>query len=220
MSEEKDKNIGFLGIGKRIENLKDDISTEDTVAWKQETKTETPRQTKADSTKKQSPPKREIYKQKAGLPFRLSFAKVFWGVIAIVIIASMFSQNNDKKKTTYTPSSSAPTQRSVPSSFDDDIVTDGQYRCSRYHYNRGEELKPSAYEKQSIEIENNALTSLKIEIETTYVDHSSQSSIDHYNMIVNDYNLRLELHRLNVASYNNKVETYNNYLMSNCRKAY
>jgi hypothetical protein len=218
-----DKEIsGFAGIGKRIDNLKDDISSEDTAAWKQET--ETPQKTKPEGAKQQSTPKPKVYvpssKQKTP-SFRLSFSKVFWGIIIVVIIASMFSQNNDKKKTTYTPSGGTSTPPySSPASNDDDTVSVGQYRCSRSHHNSAQELKPSDYEKQSIESEQSVLASLKIEIETAYVDRYSQSSIDHYNMLVNDYNSREQNHQRNIDRYNNKVATYNNYLMSNCRKAY
>lgn len=213
---DKEKKTGFESIGERIENLKDNIGESDATSAPKTSKPSQQTKTAASTPKVYSKP----IKYKGSPSFRLSFAKVFWGIIAIVIIASLFSQSNNKKKANYTPSSRPSTQHSVPSSVDDDFVAVGQYRCSRYHHNRAEELKPNDYEKQSIESEKNALTSLEIEIETTYVDHSSQSSIDHYNMIVNDYNLRLELHRLNIASFNNKVDTYNNYLMSNCRKAY
>lgn len=230
MAEKEDKDIGFSGIGKRIENLKDDNSIEDTAAWKQET--ETPQQIKADSTKKQVTPK--IYRQKTRLPFRLSFAKVFWGIIAIVIIASLFSQNNDKKKTTYSPSSGTSTPSFSPISNDDDTVTVGQYRCSRYYHNRSEELKPSIFEKQDIErqqrilnSESDALDLLKTQIETDYVDHYSQSSVNQHNMMVRDYNSRLKIFRINdsnlqrkIDNYNAQVNNYNNYLMTNCRKAY
>jgi len=230
MAEKEDKDIGFSGIGKRIENLKDDNSIEDTATWKQET--ETPQQIKADSTKKQGTPK--IYRQKTRLPFRLSFAKVFWGIIAIVIIASLFSQNNDKKKTTYSPSSGTSTPSFSPISNDDDTVTVGQYRCSRYHHNRSEELKPSIFEKQDIErqqrilnSESDALDLLKTQIETDYVDHYSQSSVNQHNMMVRDYNSRLKIFRINdsnlqrkIDNYNAQVNNYNNYLMTNCRKAY
>lgn len=220
MPEKEDKDIGFSGIGKRIDNLKDDISTEDTAAWKQET--ETPQKTKPEGAKQQNTTKVYVPSSKQRVPsFSLSFGKVFWGIIVVVIIASMFFQNNDKKKTTYTPSGGTSTPPySPPPSYNDDTVTVGQYRCSRYHHNRSQELEPSSHEKQAIKRESNALDSLKLEIETMYVDRYSQSSIDHYNMLVNDYNSREQNHQRNIDRYNNKVATYNNYLMSNCRKAY
>ncbi|MBT9167923.1 MAG: hypothetical protein DDT19_01267 [Syntrophomonadaceae bacterium] len=220
MPEKEDKDIGFSGIGKRIDNLKDDISTEDTAAWKQET--ETPQETKPEGAKQQNTTKVYVPSSKQKAPsFRLSFSKVFWGIIVVVIIALMFSQNDDKKKTTYTPSGGISTPPySPPPSYNDDTVTVGQYRCSRYHHNRAQELEPSSYEKQAIKRESNALDSLKLEIETMYVDRYSQSSIDHYNMLVNDYNSREQNHQRNIDRYNNKVATYNNYLMSNCSRAY
>ncbi len=251
MSDKENTNIGFSGIGKRIDDLKNNINTEDTTDWKQEIETETPRQTEQLSQEKQSSPK--IYKQKAGLSFRLSLGKVFWGIIAIVIVASIFSQNNDKKKTDYAsppvtvpapapepaivpkpPLDLLPDKKTAPPPSDEDFVTEGQYRCSRYHHNRAQELKPSIVEKQDIERqqrilnkESDALDLLKTQIETDYVDHYSQSSVNQHNMLVRDYNSRLEMFRINVSNlqrridnYNAKITNYNNYLMNNCRKAY
>lgn len=220
MPEKEDKDIGFSGIGRRIENLKADISTEDTAAWKQET--ETPQETKPEGAKQQSTPKVYVPSSKQKAPsFRLSFSKVFWGIIVVVIIALMFSQNNDKKKTTYTPNGGISTPPySPPPSYNDGTVTVGQYRCSRYHHDKAQELLPSVYEKLSIESESSASASLKIEIETDYVDHYSQSSIDRHNMLVNDYNSRQQSLQRSIDSYNSKVNAYNNYLMSNCSKAY
>lgn len=229
MAEKENNEIGFAGIGKRIENLNANIDAESTTDWKQET--EIPRQTNTDSANKQGPPK--IYKQKIGLPFKLSFAKVFWGIVAIVIIASMFSQNNYKKKTNDTPTNPTP-QRSAPPPAADDVITNGQYRCSRYNHNRAQELEPTIFEKQDIERQQNILNNerqdvevLKNQIETMHVDRYSQESIDSYNMLVNKYNIRLEEFNINVNAlqkkidnYNSKVNIYNNYMMANCRKAY
>lgn len=263
MAEKENDNIGFSGIGKRIENLKDDVSKEDITDWTQ--KTETSQKTNTDSANNQGPPK--IYKQKIGLPFKLSFAKVFWGIISIVIIASIFSQNNEKKKTDYysppkverlpapeiapvpsgefqrSPSSNkklpsttipAPVQELDQVPNDNDMVTDGQYRCSRYHHNKAQELEPTVSEKQNLEQqqtivneESQEIDMLNKQIETTHVDHSSQESIDSYNMLVNNYNARLGEFKIssnalqrNINNYNSKVNNYNNYLMTNCSKAF
>ncbi|MFA4829105.1 MAG: hypothetical protein WC855_03745 [Thermodesulfovibrionales bacterium] len=220
VDDSEEVNTGFAGIGKRIEDLEMGGGTEDAKAWKQAIAE--PEQKKQESVKQETTQK--VYAPKATkktVPsFRLSFAKVFWGIVGLVIIVSMFSEKNNKKTSNYKPSGQTTPQDSTPTSVDDDYVTVGQYRCSLYHQNKAQELLPSVYEKQSLESESSALDSLKIEIETAYVDHYSQSSIDRHNMLISDYNSRLELHKLNLASYNNKVETYNNYLMSNCSKAY
>jgi hypothetical protein len=228
--EEKDKEIGFAGIGRRIRNLKDEITPEDKAAWKQTT--EKPSQAKPDYEKLEGKPKKYA-PQRAGFPFRLSFAKVFWAFIAIVIIASIFSQN-ENKKTNYTTGNPTPMQSSFPSSVDEEVLTDGQYRCTQDHHNRAEELKPSTSEMQEIErqqrilnSEEDALVLLKKQIETDYVDHYSQSSVDKHNMLIENYNSRLQLFRINVQNldrridnYNAQVNNYNNYLMTNCRKEY
>jgi len=233
MSEKEDKDIGFSGIGKRIENLKDDVSSKDTTTTTQIKKVR--QHTKSNSVKQQTA---EVYtstiKQKVRPSFKLSFGKVFWGIVAIVIIASIFSQNNDKKKINDTPSSNIPSQHSAQSFFDDDIVTKGRYRCSSYHNNKADRLKPSAFEEQEIkrlqnilESEGNKLARLKTKIDTTYVDNYSQESVDRYNLLVDNYNSRLEMYKANyrdferkVESYDAKVNKYNNYLIANCRKAY
>jgi hypothetical protein len=219
MSEKQDKETGFAGIGKRIDDLKAGGSTEDAKAWQQATSE--PQQAKQESVKQETTQK--VYtpnpEKKTGLPFRLSFAKVFWCIVALVIILSMFSENKNKKSN-YKPSGRTSTQYSSPSSIDDDYVTVGQYRCSRYHHNKAQEFQPSVYEKQSIESESSALASLKIEIETDYVDRYSQSSIDRHNMLIDDYNSRLQSHQINIDNYNRQVTAHNNYLINNCSKAY
>lgn len=236
MDGNKNRETGFAGIGKRIDDFKTGGGAEDATAWEQAT-AESQQQDKQESVKQETTQK--VYtpraEKKPWPSFRLSFAKVFWGIIAIaIIIASIFSQNNDKKKTTYTPSGGTSTPTSSPSFNDDDMVTVGQYRCSRYHHNRAEELNPNVFEKQDIERqqrilngERDALDLLKRQIETDYVDNYSRDSVNQHNMLVSDYNSRLEIFRLNVGNmqrridnYNARVNNYNNYLINNCSKAY
>lgn len=113
----------------------------------------------------------------------------------------------------------------------DDYIAVGEYWCSRYHHNTVHSLKPDETEKQSIkaiedridtEVDN--IKSLGAEIDSYVVDHSSQSSINYYNSLVNDYNSRIKKNKINVAdydyrrsNYNAQVDKYNNYLRANCR---
>jgi hypothetical protein len=220
VDDSEEVNTGFAGIGKRIEDLTTSGSTEDAKAWKQATaepQQENQESLKQETTQKVYPPRKE---NKTGPSFRLSFAKVFWGIVGLVIIVSVLSGNYNKKTSNYKPDGRTSPQYSTPSSVDDDFVTVGQYRCTRYQHNRAQELNPTDYEKQSIESEQSALASLKIGIETNYVDRNSQDSVDRHNMLVGDYNSRLQSHQWNIDRYNNKVATYNNYLMSNCSRAY
>jgi hypothetical protein len=216
MNENEERKTGFESIGERIEKLKGDIGAAEQTSRPEISK---PIQEAKSEPAEKSP--HAVYTEpiKYKPPFKLSFAKIFWGIVAIVVIASIFSQNTDRKKSNSAPVAPAPIPApNSPNVTNDDFVTVGQYRCTQYHHNRAQELKPSDYEKQSIENESNALDSLKIEIETAYVDHYSQSSVDHYNMLINDYNSRLQSHQWNIDRYNNKVAAYNNYLMSNCSR--
>lgn len=218
MDSNDEKETGFAGIGKRLDDLKTADSAEDVKAWKQVA--EEPEK-KPESVKQEPPQKVYTPKvEKISRPsFKLSFAKVFWGIIGLIIVISFFSESSNKKSSSYKSSTRPTRQYSSPAS-DADLITVGQYRCTRYHHNRAQELQPSEYEKQSIESEQSSLSSLKIQIETDYVDHYSQSSIDRHNMLIDDYNSRLQRARWSIDSYNSKVNTYNNYLMTNCSRAY
>lgn len=227
MPDKEDNNTGFSGIGKRVEELKDTGSIDDTTAWK--VGSETPDQATVDSASEQGEPKN--YKQKRRFPFRLTAAKVFCGVVALVIIVAMFSGNN-KKPSEPTSAPGRWVDVSTEEEFqtlmaerekqsnDGKYVTVGQYRCSKYHHSTAQKLLPGAYEEQSIESESSALASLKNEIETDYVDRYSQDSIDRHNMLVDDYNSRIQSHKMSIDNYNKEVATYNNYLLNNCSKAY
>lgn len=272
MKDTEDEDIGFSGIGKRIESLKNDITEEDIIDWKQEIETETPRQTEADSTKKQSLPK--VYKQNVRSPFRFSLRKVFWGVAAIVVIAVLLSQNHNQNKIDSTPSDSTstqdstskmpdfsflpdqsnpsdstPSQDSTPFSPDGQNVTkeketnpyleefprpkltDGQYKCDQYNNNMAQKLKPDMAEKEDIERrqqimneENDALDLLKKQIDNDYVNSYSQSDVTRHNMLVKEYNSRINIFRVDVSNmqkrimdYNTQVNNYNSYLKTNCR---
>jgi|GEM_PF-2865246 len=212
-----EENTGFAGIGKRLDDLRTGGSFEDANAWKQ-ADSEPQQKKKPEAVKRDSQPK--VYTpKKSSSSFRLSFAKVFWGIIGLVIIFSIFSENSKKTTTNYKSSSQPTRQYSSPASGND-LISVGQYRCTRYHDNRAQELKPRDYEKQFIESEQSALASLKMQIEADYVDHSSQVSVDSHNMLIDGYNSRLQRVQWSIDSYNNKVNTYNNYLMNNCSRAY
>lgn len=235
MKEGENKKTGFDSIGERIDSSEDDVCLIE--AKKQRISTRQPQTQSANDQTSEAytpSPKRQVVSS-----FRLSFTKVFWGVVALLVIISMFSQNSDKKNPNYTSndrdvSSSAPSPRSAPATDDDDTVTEGQYRCSRYIHNKAQELKPSLAEKDDIErqqriidAENHYLNLSRTQIDTTDVDQYSQVSINGYNALISDYNSRLERFRINsdhlqsrIDNYNVGITAYNNYLMINCKKAY
>lgn len=235
MKEGENKKTGFDSIGERIDSSEDDVGSIEAKIPEVST-----RQAQTEPTNHRTS---EVYtpspKQKVGPSFRLSGAKVFWGVIALLVIISMFSQNNDKEKPKYASnsrdvSSTTPSQSSVPATDDDDTVTEGQYRCSRYIHNKAQELKPSLVKKEDIErqqriqdTESDNLNLLKTQIDATDIDQYSQISVNEYNAVISDYNSRLEVFRINtnnlqsrIDNYNAEINAYNNYLMSNCKKAY
>jgi len=238
MAGDEEKKVGFESIGKRIESLKEDIIVKDTANPQKETKK--PQQTKPESDiKQESTPKTSTTSttQKGGSSFTVSFGKLFWVIIAIVILVSFFSQDNDKKKTNYSRNNNAPAQRSVsPTALPSDkyVSTYGKFRCSSYQHNMAQTLLPRLNEKQDIEelqnfikSEGNELDQLNTQIEITHVNNYSQSSVDYHNMLVNDYNSKLETYKINainlqrkIDSYSAKIADYNNYLMANCKKAY
>lgn len=236
MAEGENKKTGFDSIGERIEgSSKNDVGSIETKS--------PPTSTRQAQTESSNHRTSEVYtpspKQNVGPSFRLSGAKVFWGVIALLVIISMFSQNNDKEKPKYTSnsrdvSSTTPPQSSVPATNDDDTIIEGQYRCSRYIHNKAQELKPSLVKKEDIErqqriqdAESDNLNLLKTQIDATDIDQYSQISVNEYNAVISDYNSRLEVFRINtnnlqsrIDNYNAEINAYNNYLMRNCKKAY
>lgn len=149
-------------------------------------------------------------------------------VVLALVVFNVNSGNNSETTDRSNPdtASSQPNVLSAPQSNDDYIAV-GQYLCSRSHHNTVQNLKPDQTEEQAIKAnearlktEIDEIKRLNAEIDSYEIDRDSQSSIDNYNNLVNDYNSRIKLHRINVAdqkkridNYNVQVETYNNYLI-------
>ena len=108
---------------------------------------------------------------------------------------------------------------SAPISTDQDLITVGEYRCTRYHYNRAKELDPNQNEKLNIEIGKKSLATMEKALDGDYVDNYSQSSVDRHNMLVKDFNAKRQTLQSSIDRYNTEVRAHNNYLISNCRRA-
>jgi len=109
----------------------------------------------------------------------------------------------------------------------------GNYYCSEYHSKKAEELLPDQNTQKNLEFELSALNEEEIRLENLYDtinsstvnEYSSQSSIDYYNDLVDNYNVRRENYNSKVVDLNQrfehhskKVDIYNNYLDQNCSK--
>lgn len=140
---------------------------------------------------------------------------------------AIFSDNNSTSNTNsgnYTPLSVN------QASSNSDTVVIGEYRCSRYNYDKAVALAPSESEQQidtagnALEYRSNEIDRLKNEIASSYVtEYSSQYEINQYNVAVNEYNSKLTLYKRDAASfssrvdkYNAQVDVHNNYLRNNC----
>jgi hypothetical protein len=109
-------------------------------------------------------------------------AAIVLGIGAIILA----NNNSPPQSTTWSPPVIAPNDRS-PASYGNDTVAVGQYRCSKQDSNRAGELRPTNStgldaEQRALERHSNALTSLRLRIESNSVSqYSSQSDIDTHN---------------------------------------
>ena len=154
-----------------------------------------------------------------------------WGIGIAVVFGLVFFGAIFSDDTSTSSNYTAPTSNSNSSySNNDDMVTIGEYSCSRYHYNRAVELDPSESE-WSLNLEQSQLASrgreidrLANEIESSYVtEYSPQWQINEYNAKIDEYNSKLTSYNRDVANidvridaYNAKIERHNNYLVENC----
>lgn len=166
--------------------------------------------------------------QKESRPFLSYHAKdrlKLWGtalavLVGIIFIGVLFDDSSS--------SSSASTNTNT--NYLNDTVVVGEYRCSRYDYNRAVELDPETADPTLtsdqilLESRGNEVDRLGNEIEASYVnEYSPQWEIDAYNAKVNEYNSKLASYNRDVTSiqaridrYNTQVEIHNNYLIQNC----
>lgn len=157
-----------------------------------------------------------------------------WKTIAIiggVILVVIWLASGDGSDSTTSPTVPTPnTTQLNTTSFEKDTVIVGEYECSRYHYNRAEELSPDesesqlASEQSNLEWRANELDRLWNAIEYSYVtEYSSQYEIDAYNADVEEYNSKLADYQWDadaldsrIDRYNTQIEAHNNYLTRNC----
>ncbi len=105
------------------------------------------------------------------------------------------------------------------------------YYCSTANHAKATSLKPSDYEKSSLESDQSSLDrdekeldDLEYEIDSMYVnENSSQFMINRYNNLIDEFNTKSAAYKRKFANldskidaYNQKVETYNNFLRNNC----
>jgi peptidoglycan hydrolase CwlO-like protein len=157
--------------------------------------------------------------------------KYKWVVILIIWYTIFFfiGQENSDNSGNLKQNSSYTTQDTS-----EDTVRNGQYRCSSYHSNQADLLNPDESEEQvtfaqnSLEQRSNELDRLKNEIDNSYVNESSsQYEIDDYNEKIDSYNAKLASYKRDannmssrVGKYNEQIQRHNNYLITNCTKAY
>lgn len=107
---------------------------------------------------------------------------------------------------------------STSTSTSDNLATEGKYNCSQSNHDKAASLKPSDTEENRLENERTNLTRLKRELDNTYVDDSSQYSVNSYNKLVDSFNSKRLEYNKDLDSYNSRIQTYNNFLDANCTK--
>ena len=172
--------------------------------------------------------------------------QVIWNIIALLFIGGFFlgafiesssSSHSYRSNTSYSQkvNNSQQTQASHLNSAgaDQEDVIVGQYRCPSYAISRAEQLKLTLTaktleaEESDLELRSGFIELSAKKIEETYVDETSQFSIDSYNNLVNAHNSLIETfkkdyeaYEAKLDSFNAQVDQYNGYLEKNCSKAY
>jgi len=179
--------------------------------------------------KKASPRQEEFSNNERKIPHTSKLKLSKSGLKKILIICGVviffgwviFSDNNSGTSTnnsgSYTTSNN-------------DMIIIGEYRCSRYHYDKAVTLSSDESEQQlttaqnALKYKEKELDRLENEIDNSYVnEYSSQWKINQYNATVNEYNSKLATYKRDVAvlnsridKYNTQIEAHNNYLRNNC----
>lgn len=130
--------------------------------------------------------------------------KILIGVIALIVVLVLVA--NGSNSTTVDSSVNSNPASSTPTD------TNNQDNCSQ-----AAQLKPSAYEKSDLDDEQSRLQRLKNEIDYTYVDNSSQYSVNNYNSLVDTYNIQRQKYLNDLDDYNAKINRYNSYIQ-NCSR--
>lgn len=148
-------------------------------------------------------------------------------VFVVVLIAAIEDGGTSVPNTA--PASSSATRAESASSSEDDVEY-GEYRCSRYHYDKAVALSPTENEQSikntqlSMDSRSNELDRLKNEIEYSEAnEYSPQYVIDAHNEKINAYNSKLAAYKLDAANldsridkFNSQVAAHNDYLVRNC----
>jgi len=152
-------------------------------------------------------------------------------IIGGVILLFLWIIFSDDSPSTSTNNAGSHTPSSTNQlSSDNDTYIIGEYRCSKYDYDKAVELVSAETEQEinatrdALEYKSREIDRLQNEIDNSYVDeYSSQYKIDQYNETVNEYNSKLTSYERDTTSfssrvdrYNAQVETHNNYLKNNC----
>jgi peptidoglycan hydrolase CwlO-like protein len=179
-----------------------------------------------ESPKPKQPIRKESPEATSSIKWNWKTISIIAGVIIVIVwIAS--SEDSTTSTSTYTPPS---TNQVRNVSADEDSVIYGEYRCSRYHYDKAVALSPSETEQtlksaqSSMDLRASELDRLERELKYSYVtEYSSQYEIDDYNAKVNTYNSKLTSYKRDVTAldsridrFNTQVAAHNNYLIQNC----
>ena len=140
------------------------------------------------------------------------------GGIILFFLWIIFSEDNSSSSTNTGANNSS------------DTLVIGEYRCSKYDYDKAVALNPDESEQQidtaisAMESRSNELDRLKKEIDSSYVnEYSSQYQINQYNETVDEYNAKLATYKSDssnleprIDKYNAQIKAHNNYLKNNC----
>lgn len=90
-----------------------------------------------------------------------------------------------------------------------------EYRCYSSSYDKAISMKPV---DPWLDYMANEIDRLQNELDNTYVNEYSQSSVDSYNLKVTTLKSKINTYNSELESYNAKVDNYNNFLENNCYK--
>lgn len=128
----------------------------------------------------------------------------FW----IIILISIFSDDSSN-------SSNYNTSTSNDSSNSSNEYNLWEYRCYSSSYNEAISMKPV---DPWLDYMANEIDKLQNELDNTYVNEYSQTSVDSYNLKVTTLKSKINTYNSELESYNEKVDNYNNFLENNCYK--
>lgn len=146
------------------------------------------------------------------------------GVPALIFLAISIAVQDESSK--------SPKKPAVMPAENNETPSTDNFRCSSYHQNRVNDLRPNSLDDASLTTEHNRLearsktiSTLAETIDNTKVNQYSQASLDNYNALVNRHNTLLKSYRRDFAIFQSKIDqydraikTYNTYLETNCER--